>query len=120
MTGLPATSPANTTTPASAASTSCPGTAARSTPRCPAPYGVSGASKYFVTTGTGDNGQDSRGCRTTRVPAGQGSATPGSAAVGGGGQVGAIPSSTADGAAAALPSGQDVAVQPGGQAAAAG
>ena len=47
--GRPATQPANVTTPDAAASTGSPGSAARSTPRCPAPYGWSTAENGRTT-----------------------------------------------------------------------
>src|SRR5215213_2222381 len=48
-TGRPATIPAKATVPSPAASTGAPTDAARSTPRCPAAYGVGGGSNRPVT-----------------------------------------------------------------------
>jgi len=52
----PASGPAKTTTPVAAESTGWPGTATRSTPRCPASQGSSGGSNVRRTRGAGSNG----------------------------------------------------------------
>src|SRR5262249_19725714 len=56
----PATTPANTTVPAPAASTGSPAAAARSTPRCPGPYRSAGGWKPRTTAGDPDSGQPNR------------------------------------------------------------
>ena len=53
----PATAAAKTTVPAPAASTVAPATEARSTPRCPGPYGTAGALKARTTVGRPASGQ---------------------------------------------------------------
>src|SRR4051812_13491544 len=75
-TGRPATIPANATTPSPAARTAAPGAAARSTPRCPAPYGPAGGSNARVTAGVPFSGQPHAAAGT----AGDGSATAGTGA----------------------------------------
>src|SRR4051794_41263994 len=57
-TGRPATMPAKATTPSPAASTGDPGGPARSTPRCPAAYGLAGGSNGRVTTSSPPTGAD--------------------------------------------------------------
>src|SRR3954470_336940 len=59
-TGRPATIPAEPTTPSPAASTGDPGGPARSTPRCPAAYGLAGGSNGRVTTSSPPTGADQR------------------------------------------------------------
>ncbi|WP_407077425.1 hypothetical protein [Streptomyces sp. SCSIO 30461] len=60
-----ATGPANDTRPATTARTTAPGGAARSTPRCPGPYGPAGGSKPRTITG-----RCCPACRTGQVPTG--------------------------------------------------
>src|SRR3954447_19035104 len=57
-TGRPATMPAKATTPSPAASTGDPGGPARSTPRCPAAYGLAGGSNGRVPTSAPPPGAD--------------------------------------------------------------
>lgn len=54
----PATGPANDTRPGAAASTRAPGPAARSTPRCPGPYGPLGGSHPRTTAGRPASGHE--------------------------------------------------------------
>ena len=56
-TGRPATMPANTTTPSPAARATAAGAPARSTPRCPGPYGEDGGSNGRVTRGGSPSGE---------------------------------------------------------------
>ncbi len=58
---VPATTPANATTPGPAASTCSPGVPARSTPRCPGSHGWGGARNALVITGLPASGQRYRG-----------------------------------------------------------
>ena len=65
MTGFPAIEPTKVTVPSAAASTACPGSAARSTPRWPDAHASAGGSNPRCTTGDPLSGQ----------PAGVGSRT---------------------------------------------
>ncbi len=75
ITGRSTTTPANVTVPAAGALTNSPGTAGRSTPRCPEVYGVSGARNAPDTVNVPARGGSQRGAaQASALGTGRGSA----------------------------------------------
>ena len=120
--------PANTTTPAPADSTGSPGAPARSTPRCPGPYGFAGGSNARVTRGRPASGQPHGPRRARTGPAADAgplhtvpppvAAGGGPAAAGGGPAAEPPGGSAATGGGPAAAGGGPAAAPPGGPAAA--
>jgi hypothetical protein len=125
----PASIPANTTTPAPTESTGSPGAPARSTPRCPGPYGFAGGSNARVTGGRPASGQPHGPPRARTRPAADADrlntvpppvAADGGPAAAGGGPAAEPPGESAATGGGPAAAGGPVAEPPGGSAATGG